>query len=184
MSFTTLRDGILSFILFCCAAVRSAISSCRAKLTTTVSDTNHVEAQPGELNGSGRSATPLLDDLDYAGTAFTQSIDDPAAHSVKEVALGPHSLLPLPQDNNAAGRRLVPRGERHHFLFTLARACRENEMRDAVPAILKVINAEYCDPPKRDRELERIVNWSGRESLIATDSFRSQHHSVPLCVFR
>jgi transcriptional regulator with XRE-family HTH domain len=59
---------------------------------------------------------------------------------------------------------LIPRGERYHFLIFVAAACRENGVEPAaVLAILKTMNSEYCHPPKREAELEQIVDRSGRE---------------------
>jgi hypothetical protein len=79
--------------------------------------------------------------------------------------------------------RLIPRGERYYFLLFVAAACRENRVGPAkVLAILKIINSECCHPPKRESELEKIVDSSGRERNVPrrpTDIEINSHGFIP-----
>jgi hypothetical protein len=77
---------------------------------------------------------------------------------------------------------LIPRGERYHFLIFVA-ACRESGVEPAaVLAVLKTMNSEYCRPPKREAELEKLVDRSGRERYSRrrpTDIEIDSHGFIP-----
>lgn len=58
----------------------------------------------------------------------------------------------------------VPGGQRHNFLMSMAAQFRTKGMGPSeILAALKAINAERCDPPKTDEELEKMANWVGQK---------------------
>jgi hypothetical protein len=71
-------------------------------------------------------------------------------------------------DSHSGAIRLVPRGQRFHFLMSLAVACHKNGVEAAaILAILETTNSEYCNPPKRGAELEKIVDWAVKETPVS-----------------
>ena len=71
------------------------------------------------------------------------------------------SCRPSGFDGQSPG--LIPRGERHAFLMVVASACHERGVeREATFAIAKMINSEWCAPPKAEKELNEIVDWTAR----------------------
>ena len=91
-----------------------------------------------------------------------------AGESIGDGACDTRGTKTISGDLHPAALRLVPRGQRFHFLMTLAVACHKNGVEAAaILAILEATNSEYCSPPKREAELEKIVDWAVKETPVS-----------------
>jgi Primase C terminal 1 (PriCT-1) len=84
---------------------------------------------------------------------------------------------------DACSAGLIPRGERHAFLMLVAASCHKSGVTPlAILGILRRINAELCRPPKREVDLSRIVDWTGRNPYVSCRSRKAEtptHGLIP-----
>lgn len=81
-----------------------------------------------------------------------------AVYALRDFAHLPRISAPAPREQASGPRGKIGEGHRHHELLRLAGAMRRYGLSNAmILAALREMNETQCDPPKPDREIEKIA---------------------------